>query len=129
MALNSLPPLSSVDRQRLEKQFVQEHKHDSKEDLIYYVQTAARDLGKIPTKDDILGSAYLRSRLGPWPRVLEQAGLKAASKNRSPKDHNSPEPHSFKPRYHKNKHKQYDPILASQKKARDQYYALKAAER
>lgn len=50
------------------------------EELCEIVRTYARKLGRTPKKDEVPGSRYIKSRLGPWPRVLEKAGVKEVSK-------------------------------------------------
>lgn len=59
-----------------EEAFEKEHKADSDEELITYVRKYAEELGRRPNKRDVIGYTYLKKRLGPWHRILEQAGLK-----------------------------------------------------
>lgn len=61
---------------RLEAEFAKQHKHDTDQDLIEYIRATADRLGHIPKKHEVRGYALIKSRLGPWPRVLEAAGLK-----------------------------------------------------
>lgn len=67
---------------RLEAEFAKQHKHDSDAELIQYLRSIADKLGHIPKKREILGYALIKSRFGPWPRVLEMAGLKDDEINR-----------------------------------------------
>lgn len=60
------------------------HKEDSDENLLQYLRNIANELGRLPTKKDVEGYVYLKSRFGPWPRILEQAGLKEPSPRRKP---------------------------------------------
>ena len=68
---------------RREAEFVRCHKGDSDEELIKYLRDCAQELGHIPKKREVPGFTYIKGRLGPWPRVLERAGLKSRAKNTS----------------------------------------------
>jgi hypothetical protein len=59
-----------------EEKFVQKHQNDTDEALLQYLRDCAAKLGYAPTKHEVVGFTYLKSRFGPWPRVLEKAGLK-----------------------------------------------------
>ena len=59
-----------------ESEFAKQHRHDSDEELLEYLRTVAEKLGKCPTLHEVEGFAYIKKRLGPWPRILEKAGLK-----------------------------------------------------
>ncbi len=72
--------LLSKERQTLDSEFVRKYKHGTNEEILEYLRSVARELGKIPTKHEVMGYFYIKSRLGPWPRVLEMAGLKEVSK-------------------------------------------------
>ncbi|MDO4542236.1 MAG: hypothetical protein Q4C00_05340 [Bacillota bacterium] len=108
----------------MEKEFVNKHKKDTREQLLMYLRREAQYLDHIPSKEEILGSAYLRSRLGPWPRALEAAGIKAATKNTFGSV-NKGRVQNRTSAYQK-KH-EYDAIIAKQRKARNEYYSSKAA--
>lgn len=56
--------------------FALDHRKASDEELLRYVQDMAHTLGYLPKKTDVPGCCYIKQRLGPWPRVLEKAGLK-----------------------------------------------------
>jgi hypothetical protein len=60
----------------LEAEFAREHKRDTDDELIQYIRDTAKKLGHVPSKHEVRGYALIKSRLGPWPRVLEIAGLK-----------------------------------------------------
>lgn len=69
------------ERERLafilkERSFAECHRGASDESLLDYVRSEAERLGRVPKKAEVAGYAYLKSRFGPWPRVLERAGLK-----------------------------------------------------
>ncbi len=61
-----------------EEEFFQKHKSDTDEELLSYLKSIAVKTGHAPSKHEVIGFAYIKSRLGPWPRVLEKAGLKEA---------------------------------------------------
>jgi hypothetical protein len=63
-----------------EAEFARQHKDDSDEALLQYIRDCAEKLGHIPKKHEVIGFTYLKSRFGPWPRVLEKAGLKELKK-------------------------------------------------
>ena len=70
----------NMESMRLEAEFAKKHRHDTDEELIRYLRGVAKKLGHIPKKHEVLGYALIKSRLGPWPRVLEMAGLKEKRK-------------------------------------------------
>lgn len=51
----------------------------SDEELLDVLRQRAAELGHLPTKNDIPGHEYFKQRFGPWPRILEAAGLKPVS--------------------------------------------------
>lgn len=65
-----------------EKQLMDRYEKMSDEELFDILRKEAEKLGKIPTKMDIEGAFYFKHRFGPWPRVLEQAGVKPISKRK-----------------------------------------------
>ena len=65
-----------------EAAFAALHKNDTDDQLLRYVRDCGLLMGRVPKKDQVIGSSYLKSRLGPWPRILENAGLKQISKRR-----------------------------------------------
>lgn len=67
---------------RREAEFARTHKRYTDEELLQYLRNCAVELGHTPLKKEVPGFTYLKSRLGPWPRVLEKAGLKEPKKKR-----------------------------------------------
>ncbi len=72
--------------QRQEAEFARLHKSDTDEELIAYLVKCSKELGRCPKKDEVIGHTYLKARLGPWPRILERAGLKEKSQKRIEKE-------------------------------------------
>ena len=72
--------------QRQEAEFAKTHKRDTDEELIAYLVKCSKELGRCPKKEDVVGHTYLKQRLGPWPRILERAGLKEKSQKRLEKE-------------------------------------------
>lgn len=72
--------------QRQEAEFAKTHKRGTDEELIAYLVKCSKELGRYPKKDEIVGHTYLKVRLGPWPRILERAGLKEKSQKRTQKE-------------------------------------------
>lgn len=58
-----------------QKNFAEEHKNDTEEQLIDYVREFANELGKTPNAGEIIGGPYIASRFGGWDRLLDRAGL------------------------------------------------------
>ena len=52
------------------------------EQIYDIIRRKTAELGHLPRKIDVHGSTYLRQRLGPWPRILEAAGVKEVTSNR-----------------------------------------------
>ena len=55
------------------------------EELYQYLRHLADKLGHPPRKADVPGYYYIKKRLGSWPRILEQAGLKQVTERRKKK--------------------------------------------
>ena len=72
--------------QRQEAEFARLHKSDTDEELIAYLVKCSKELGRCPKKEDVIGHTYLKQRFGPWPRILERAGLKEKSQKRTQKE-------------------------------------------
>ena len=72
--------------QKQEAEFARTHKRDTDDELIAYIVKCSKELGRCPKKEDIIGHTYLKQRLGPWPRILERAGLKEKSQKRTQKE-------------------------------------------
>lgn len=49
------------------------------EELLDVICKMAEKMGRIPRKQDVELSWYFKNRFGPWPRMLEAAGLKPVS--------------------------------------------------
>ena len=67
--------------QKPETEFARTHKSDTDDELIAYFVKCSKEFGRCPKKEDIIGHTYLKQRLGPWPRILERAGLKEKAKS------------------------------------------------
>ena len=72
--------------QKQEAEFARTHKSDTDDELIAYLVKCSKELGRCPKKEEIIGHTYLKQRLGPWPRILERAGLKEKSQKRTQKE-------------------------------------------
>ena len=70
-------------RLELEQKFAKEHSKASDEELLAYLRQRAQELGRLPEKADITGYQLIKSRFGPWPRVLEKAGLKPPTQRKT----------------------------------------------
>lgn len=64
------------ERKALEDKFAEEHSRCTNTELLDMVRSKAKELGRPPKKHEFIGFVCLKSRFGPWPRVLEKAGLK-----------------------------------------------------
>ncbi|MBQ4650904.1 MAG: hypothetical protein IJB73_09410 [Firmicutes bacterium] len=62
-----------------EKRITAEYTLMSDEALLDILRQKAAELGRLPIKDDVACAFYFKQRFGPWPRILEQAGLKPVS--------------------------------------------------
>lgn len=72
--------------QKQEAEFARLHRNDTEEELLTYLKECAKALGRCPKKNEIVGHTYLKQKLGPWPRILERAGLKEKSQKRIEKE-------------------------------------------
>ena len=54
----------------------------SLEEIFVFVRNTTEELGRMPTKADLMCPWYLKERFGPWPRFLEKAGVKEVSERR-----------------------------------------------
>lgn len=70
-------------RLELEQKFAKEYSKASDEELLAYLRRQAQELGRLPEKADITGYQLIKSRFGPWPRVLEKAGLKPPTQRKT----------------------------------------------
>ena len=64
------------ERRLIEAEFGETHRSTDDDELLQIVRDKAFELGRPPKKSEVIGFVYIKSRLGPWPRVLEKAGLK-----------------------------------------------------
>ena len=69
-------PFNNKEFLKNEELFTKQHSKDTDEELIGYLKELSIKLGHVPKKHEVYGFTYLKSRFGPWPRVLEKAGLK-----------------------------------------------------
>lgn len=60
-------------------EYVLIYMEETDEELMARLCRICEELGRLPKKEDVPGSYYIKQRLGPWPRVLEKAGLKPVS--------------------------------------------------
>ena len=58
---------------------IAKYKLMSDEELLDVLRQKAVELGRLPIKNDVECAEYFKQRFGPWPRILEQAGLKPVS--------------------------------------------------
>lgn len=72
------------ERKTAEDEFAKEHINDSDEALLDIVRNKAKELGRLPKKSETTGFVLLKMRFGPWPRVLEKAGIKKPKEKRKP---------------------------------------------
>lgn len=70
------------ERKKAEDEFAKEHINDSDEELLDIVRNKAKELGRLPKKSETIGFVLLKIRFGPWPRVLEKAGVKKPKEKR-----------------------------------------------
>lgn len=70
---------SGTECMQQEAAFAKKYKHASDEEIYEYIRSVATELGRPPTKQDVIGYGFIKNRLGPWPRVLEMAGVKGLS--------------------------------------------------
>lgn len=68
-----------------EKRALERYRRMSDEELLDEVRKKAEELGHPPRKEDMAGVRILKSRFGPWPRLLERAGVKPISEARKKK--------------------------------------------
>lgn len=61
------------------------YKEMSDEQLLDIIRLWTEELGHPPTKNDVSYAFYFKQRLGPWNRILEQAGVKEVSAGRKQK--------------------------------------------
>lgn len=69
-----LPWLDEEERARCQK-----YEAMSDEEVLHMLRVYAARLDHPPAKYEVPDADYFRKRFGPWPRVLEKAGLKPLS--------------------------------------------------
>lgn len=69
-------------RNDLRRRHVALYRMESDEQIYQRLRCLAAKLGRPPTKAEVPGFYYIKSRLGSWPRILEKAGLKPVSERR-----------------------------------------------
>ena len=80
--MNDISKNKRRDAYDQEHEFTVLHAADSDEALLQYVRSVAEQLGRLPSKKEVVGASLLKCRLGPWPRMLEKAGLKTTKKEK-----------------------------------------------
>ncbi len=84
----SRPAAAGQDREENEAQndllisHIALYRMESDEQIYQRLRCLAAKLGRPPTKAEVPGFYYIKSRLGSWPRILEKAGLKPVSQRR-----------------------------------------------
>lgn len=68
-----------------EKRVEQKYQTMSDEELLDLIRKRTEELGHPPRKEDMEGVRVLKNRFGPWPRLLERAGVKEPSERRKRK--------------------------------------------
>lgn len=68
-----------------ERQMIEIYERMIDEEIFQFVRNTAEELGRMPTKADLMCPWYLKERFGPWPRFLEKAGVKEVSERRQKK--------------------------------------------
>lgn len=58
------------------------YEQETDEQVFARLRRQAEDLGRPPKRTEVPASDYLKTRFGPWPRILEKAGLKEISQRR-----------------------------------------------
>lgn len=62
-----------------ERELLLAYNQMSDEEIYQMIRDVTAELGHPPTKADIEGAGFLKNRFGPWPRLLEVAGVKPIS--------------------------------------------------
>ena len=74
-----------VHQTREDRQMAEIYEKMSDEEIMALIRKTAEELGRMPIKTDFDGVFYLKRRFGPWPRLLECAGVKPVPENRQRK--------------------------------------------
>ena len=67
-----------------EEKFRQEHEADTDEQLIRYLQAAAKELQDTPHQGEILGGTVIAERFGSWEKALAAAKLPRSWRQNKP---------------------------------------------
>ena len=67
----------------LEEKFAADHGSDTKEQLLAYLRSCARDLGHTPNIREVIGGRYITERFGDWLIAVRTAGLPVPGKSPS----------------------------------------------
>lgn len=62
------------------EQIIAAYRELNDEELLDVIRKKAKELGRPPKKVEVPASHYFKQKFGPWPRVLEAAGVKVVSK-------------------------------------------------
>ena len=73
-----------------------EYKKKTDRELLDIIRRATKELGRLPTKADIPAAYYFKQKFGPWPRVLEAAGVKPVSETYERREQARKEKHNSK---------------------------------
>lgn len=79
-------PEVNQKRLDLEREWGKTYQVCSDEALFDYLRRCGTALGHFPATWEVLGYVYLKKRFGPWPRILEMAGVKEKSPKRVTKE-------------------------------------------
>ena len=71
-----------------------EYQKKTDQELLDIIRRATKELGRLPTKADIPAAYYFKQKFGPWPRVLEAAGVKPVSETYERREQARREKHS-----------------------------------
>ena len=65
-----------------EKELCKQFKKMNDEQLLKLIAWQVKQLGHLPAKYEAECVRYLKNRFGPWPRMLEKAGVKPVSQTK-----------------------------------------------
>ncbi len=63
----------------LHRAYILRYRKETDEQLYQHIRDIAAKLGRPPMKSEVPAVDYIKNRLGSWPRILQQAGLKPAN--------------------------------------------------
>lgn len=70
---------SDGDREKQLEQLTAYYRTLSDEQLLDIIREKTKQLGRPPKKNEVPAAGYFKHRFGPWPRILEAAGVKPVS--------------------------------------------------